>query len=744
MKGSKLIRAILTAALSFYFVGLALPASALVTNYRSIGIYTDVLYSSTSASIGIGETTVIFDGELGLPPNIGRGDRLIIDDEVFYILSRVDDNQVSVQAKAVGDHLGAAVTIERAYHTIQDWENARDGNLVGEDRREIGVCYNDGPFYSHNSFYLAQISGSRTSTLHYMHLTAAEGQRHNGVAGSGVVLDGRNRTKYGIRVKDDYTRVEWLEFIRFRRWNGSASVQVKKAKSVLLGQLMIHDFRSRWFRVDGIKGSLDSDFTARNCIIFDGDRAAIRTNRIGGTALIESCTIYGMAKYGIYEDKGRFTVLNTISMRNRREDFKILRGIQGYNISTDDTASGPTSLIHLDAGDQFFSILPGEEDFHLKETAEAIDAAANLSVNFREDIDGLERPDNADWDIGADEYRRYQSKIWYVDSEKYGNGTSWQEAFETVQQAMEAAGAGDEVWVKKGTYSLLSEIAVDTPVSIYGCFEGTETRREQRNCLLYDTILDGQDSVRCIIIKSKGVTLDGFVIINGWEDMGGGVHASASSDFTITNCIFQNNHANLGGGFFSEAPEGKITNCIFTDNEADEYGGGIYLLNSTLNIANCTFAGNQAGDTGGPGGGAIFNAYSYPLITNCTFSGNIARAGTEGGAIFNKFSHPEIANSILWGNFAGYGPEIVDDEVSATSATHCNIDADGFEGILGNIRKYPEWIKPQDKDFHLRSNSPCINAGTREGVDLPETDFEGDPRIVDEAVDMGVDEFKPE
>jgi hypothetical protein len=59
----------------------------------------------------------------------------------------------------------------------------------------------------------------------------------------------------------------------------------------------------------------------------------------------------------------------------------------------------------------------------------------------------------------------------------------------------------------------------------------------------------------------------------------------------------------------------------------------------------------------------------------------------------------------------------------------------------GNIREDPLWIDPEASDFHLGPDSPCINTGTSEVENLPDTDFEGDPRIVDEIVDMGADEF---
>jgi hypothetical protein len=328
-----------------------------------------------------------------------------------------------------------------------------------------------------------------------------------------------------------------------------------------------------------------------------------------------------------------------------------------------------------------------------------------------------------------------------VDSEKYGDGTSWDTAFETIQQAVSAAGPGEEIWVKQGTYLLSSEIKIEKSVSIYGCFEGTETQREQRDCGLNENVVDGQKSFRCFGIDASDVIIDGFTIKNGDHDFGGGIYASDSASFTVSNCTFKLNHANDGGGFFIEAPQGELINCIFQDNTAVDNGGGIYILGPTLNVTNCIFSGNEAGDTNGPGGGAIFNSNSSPKITNCTFSGNIARDNSEGGAIFNRFSHPELTNCILWGDFAGYGPEIVDDEMSRSTVSYTNIDWDGFSRYNGNIREDPQWVDPEANDFHLGPDSPCIDAGTNEAPNFPETDFEGDPRIVDEIVDMGADEF---
>ena len=63
----------------------------------------------------------------------------------------------------------------------------------------------------------------------------------------------------------------------------------------------------------------------------------------------------------------------------------------------------------------------------------------------------------------------------------------------------------------------------------------------------------------------------------------------------------------------------------------------------------------------------------------------------------------------------------------------------------GNISEDPGFVDPDNGDYHLRPDSPCIDKGTNESA--PSTDWEGDPRPLNGDLDgtavtnMGADEF---
>ncbi len=75
-----------------------------------------------------------------------------------------------------------------------------------------------------------------------------------------------------------------------------------------------------------------------------------------------------------------------------------------------------------------------------------------------------------------------QAAVWYVNAAATAptpDGSSWATAYPSLQPAADAAAAGDELWVAKGTYTALgAEVAnLKAAATLYGGFAGTETAR---------------------------------------------------------------------------------------------------------------------------------------------------------------------------------------------------------------------------------------------------------------------------
>lgn len=367
-----------------------------------------------------------------------------------------------------------------------------------------------------------------------------------------------------------------------------------------------------------------------------------------------------------------------------------------------------------------------------------------------------------------------------------GSGTSWNNASADLQSIINAASAGDQIWVAAGTYKPTpffdrnAAFSLKNEVAIYGGFNGTEALFSKRDWVVNVTILSGDIGIVGVsndnsfnVVRNNSYSLnssailDGFTIRDGNSDKGtngGGGMFNYLSSPTVANCVFIQNSASYGGGgmFNSTYSSPIITNCAFTGNIAKN-GGGIFNEGySSPLITNCKFSGNLSqaggamfnyyvsipnltnciflGNRGSLNGGGMSNNYASPIITNCTFSGNY---GFIGGGMYNTASsNPIIKNSILWGNNSG----IVSNGGSPVISFSIIQQANGVFPGIGNKNEAPMFvIQPPITlgvmgDLHLKAGSPAIDAGTDSGA--PTTDFDGKPRPYGAGYDIGAYEYE--
>ena len=122
----------------------------------------------------------------------------------------------------------------------------------------------------------------------------------------------------------------------------------------------------------------------------------------------------------------------------------------------------------------------------------------------------------------------------------------------------------------------------------------------------------------------------------------------------------------------------------------------------------------------------MHNVEDTVVITNCTFTGNLAN---QSGAIFSNNSSLSLTNCILWGD--------TPDEIGGGTITYCDVQGGTGQPWFGTgcIDTDPLFM---DADGHLSVGSPCIDAGINSAVpEWLETDLDGNPRIVNDIVDMG-------
>lgn len=264
-------------------------------------------------------------------------------------------------------------------------------------------------------------------------------------------------------------------------------------------------------------------------------------------------------------------------------------------------------------------------------------------------------------------------QVWYVKANAAGanNGTSWANAFTSLQSALTAAQSGDEIWVAAGVYTAgenrSDSFQLKKGVALYGGFAGNETAREQQDWQANVTVLSGDidnndgvdangvvtdtanivgaNTIRVVVGSGTDATalLDGFTITGGDGNFGAGMHNTHGSP-TLRHLVFSGNKASFGGGLYNNESSPALTQVTFIRNSAN-FGGGMDNLLSNPALSQVVFESNS-----GAFGGGMRNETANPTLTQVTFTDNKASFGA--GMNNTNSSHPVLTHVRFVGNFA--------------------------------------------------------------------------------------------
>jgi len=292
----------------------------------------------------------------------------------------------------------------------------------------------------------------------------------------------------------------------------------------------------------------------------------------------------------------------------------------------------------------------------------------------------------------------YSGPVWNVTPEGSDtpDGTIYY-PFSSIQAAIDQSVDGDTILVHPGTY--IENINYNG----HNIMVGSMFIMTDDTSYISQTLIDGNQNDSVVIFESgedSTAVLSGFTLTNGaghWIDgwCGGGIFIEDSNP-TLEYLQIMGNSVTMAGFTWP-------------------IGGGICLwVDANPRISNVTISNNYAYEGAGLfilGGNSLDFTSKF---NNLTLVNNYAE--WYGGCISIVGTNPEfrLKNSICWNNLAG----ISDNEIRGEVLVEYSDIKFGYDGI-GNIDADPLFVDPENNDYHLQSESPCINSGD------PDTDGDG-------------------
>jgi len=268
------------------------------------------------------------------------------------------------------------------------------------------------------------------------------------------------------------------------------------------------------------------------------------------------------------------------------------------------------------------------------------------------------------------------------------------------------------------------------------------------NCTVYNNSSEVYDDGGIYATGAGSIITDCVISNNTSKRYNGGVEVTYGA-WILNSIITRNRSKDGGGGAVSRNPDSLMSNCLVTANFATNSIGGVSLSGSagSSRILNSTIAGNAAGTFAGGlsagagaagtfsglvqncliygntnwgtdgGGGVYLNRLGpYPFgLVNCTIVSN--QSNTKGGGLYTTTYSNYIANCIIYGNVTTNddNDEVYVNTAAGTNNFWCNCTPNMLTNLpptQGNIINNPLFVDAVNRNYRLRSGSPCINTGT--------------------------------
>ncbi len=350
-------------------------------------------------SVDSGSTIVTGTSTTWMANNRGRGDSLIINDVSYTVDSVTSDTRIVLTKPATAAASGASYVLKRKYATFSAWEN-QDKDLVSENQSEVVYLYNDGA-----SFTSQFVEDWTTDSTHTITITAQGINRHNGTAGTGVIMDCDSAF---WRLTPGNIIVENLEIIRMYM----VGVFIN-GDNTAIRNCIIHNSVSGSGNYGIYVEYGKNNARVYNNIVYDVTADGIRSDVESGSVMpiIANNTVFNCGGHGICVASGDNIIINNICMGNDWDFYEVSSSGIGDNDTNNICGDASLNIIGNGAKNHYNATFPSLAfmdtalsscDLHVHSYSVAKDAGSDLSAFFTTDIDDVVR--SGAWDIGADEY----------------------------------------------------------------------------------------------------------------------------------------------------------------------------------------------------------------------------------------------------------------------------------------------------------------------------------------------------